>query len=122
MRKMTILAATIGTLFATSQVDARGYHHHAGGPVVSCFPPQLRAAISQLQSRIGPIQITSGYRLSRHSFHGKCMAVDFRPLYVSRGTAVAAMRSIPGVGGIGTYHGKGILHMDIRPYRISWYY
>jgi hypothetical protein len=83
-----------------------------------CFPEELVDLITELTERIGPIEITSGQRHGRgRSLHNHCKAVDFRPLNVTNQQALAEMRRLPGVGGIGSYRRNDILHMDIGPRR-----
>jgi uncharacterized protein YcbK (DUF882 family) len=87
----------------------------------SCFPQKLKKQIKKLIDVIGPIEITSGHRpRAGNSLHAKCLAVDFRPLMVSNKKALEVMRSMPGVGGIGSYRRSDILHMDIGSRR-EWY-
>ncbi|MBX5103809.1 DUF882 domain-containing protein [Rhizobium lentis] len=85
-----------------------------------CFPARLRAILSHIAAKTGrrPI-ITSGLRPHprRHgSLHGKCLAADIRVPGLSERTIVAAARSAPGIGGIGTYC-NGIVHVDVGPSR-----
>ncbi|WP_064693566.1 YcbK family protein [Rhizobium aegyptiacum] len=81
-----------------------------------CFPARLRAVLSHIAAKTGrrPM-ITSGHRPHprRHgSLHGKCLAADIRIPGLSERTIVAAARSAPGIGGIGTYC-NGIVHVDV---------
>lgn len=87
---------------------------------VRCLTKEMKSIIRKLTSKIGPIQITSGYRKSKKSQHGRCNAIDFRPLRVSFKTAIRVARSMPEVGGIGTYGGKSIIHIDARKGRMTW--
>jgi uncharacterized protein YcbK (DUF882 family) len=87
---------------------------------VRCLTKEMKGIIRRLTSKIGPIQITSGYRKSNRSQHGRCNAIDFRPLRVSLRTAIKVARSMPEVGGIGTYGGKSIIHIDARKGRMTW--
>ncbi|NEJ69233.1 DUF882 domain-containing protein [Rhizobium phaseoli] len=85
-----------------------------------CFPERLRAVLSHIAVKTGrrPM-ITSGLRPhpSRHgSLHGKCLAADIRMPGLSERTIIAAARSAPGIGGIGTYC-NGIVHVDVGPQR-----
>ncbi|MBB4288166.1 uncharacterized protein YcbK (DUF882 family) [Rhizobium leguminosarum] len=85
-----------------------------------CFPARLRAVLSHIAAKTGrrPV-ITSGHRLHprRHgSLHGKCLAADIRMPGLSERTIIAAARSAPGIGGIGTYC-NGIVHVDVGPRR-----
>jgi hypothetical protein len=89
----------------------------------SCFPARLRAILAHIARSTGhrPI-ITSGHRHGgrRHSYHHNCMAADIRVPGVSYRRIVAAARSAPGLGGLGTYC-SGIVHVDIGPRR-RWYH
>ncbi|MBX5184633.1 DUF882 domain-containing protein [Rhizobium sp. NZLR5] len=85
-----------------------------------CFPERLRAVLSHIAAKTGrrPM-ITSGLRPhpSRHgSLHGKCLAADIRMPGLSERVIIAAARSAPGIGGIGTYC-NGIVHVDVGPQR-----
>ncbi|MBB4483188.1 YcbK family protein [Rhizobium etli] len=85
-----------------------------------CFPTRLRAILSHIAAKTGrrPI-VTSGHRPHprRHgSLHGKCLAADIRVPGISERTIIAAARSAPGIGGIGTYC-NGIVHVDVGPQR-----
>jgi hypothetical protein len=85
-----------------------------------CFPERLRAVLSHIAAKTGrrPI-ITSGHRPHprRHgSMHGKCLAADIRVPGLSERTIIAAARSAPGIGGIGSYC-NGIVHVDVGPQR-----
>ncbi|MBX4865976.1 MULTISPECIES: YcbK family protein [Rhizobium] len=86
----------------------------------SCFPIRLRAILSHIAVKTGrrPI-VTSGHRPHprRHgSLHGKCLAADIRVPGLPERTIIAAARSAPGIGGIGSYC-NGIIHVDIGPQR-----
>ncbi|WP_112541812.1 MULTISPECIES: DUF882 domain-containing protein [unclassified Rhizobium] len=86
----------------------------------SCFPERLRAVLSYIAAKTGrrPM-ITSGFRPHprRHgSMHGKCLAADIRIPGVPERTIIAAAKSAPGIGGIGTYC-NGIVHVDVGPQR-----
>ncbi|MBB3132679.1 uncharacterized protein YcbK (DUF882 family) [Rhizobium pisi] len=85
-----------------------------------CFPPRLRAILSHIAAKTGrrPI-VTSGHRPhpSRHgSLHGKCLAADIRMPGLSERAIIAAAKSAPGIGGIGSYC-NGIVHVDVGPQR-----
>lgn len=89
---------------------------------LGCLQPRARAMISHLTARIGPIQITStcGGRHVHNSQHYRGNAIDFRPRSASVGAALAALRSMPEVGGIGSYPG-GLIHADVGTREASWY-
>jgi hypothetical protein len=79
-----------------------------------CFQPKMWNVLNRVAERIGPLEITSGCdgRHSRNSFHYRGMAVDFRPMRVSQGAAMAALRADPEVGGA-IAEGRGLVHADI---------
>nr|WP_298100543.1 DUF882 domain-containing protein [uncultured Shinella sp.] len=88
-----------------------------------CFPGKLRAVLSHIARHVGrrPL-VTSGHRSNgrRGSYHRKCLAADIRVPGVSVKSIVAAARSAPFIGGIGTYC-NGIVHVDVGPQR-RWHY
>ena len=88
-----------------------------------CFPGKLRAVLAHIARRVGrrPL-VTSGHRSGgrRGSYHRKCLAADIRVPGVSVKRIVAAARSAPAIGGIGTYC-NGIVHVDVGPKR-RWRY
>lgn len=89
---------------------------------LGCLRPRARAMVSQITHRIGAIEVTStcGGRHARGSMHYRGLAIDFRPKAVSVRTAIASLRSMAIVGGIGTYRG-GLIHADARPERTVWH-
>lgn len=89
---------------------------------LGCLQPRARAMVAHLTARIGPIQITStcGGRHAHNSQHYRGNAIDFRPQRVSVGAALAALRGMPEVGGIGAYPG-GLIHADVGAREASWY-
>ena len=99
------------------------YAPQTGSVKSSCFPARLRAILAHIAQQTGhrPI-ITSGHRFGgrRHSMHHNCMAADIRVPGVSYRSIVAAERSAPGLGGLGSYC-NGIVHVDIGPRR-RWFY
>src|SRR5688500_18988596 len=81
---------------------------------VSCLRPEMWNVLHKVVARIGRIEITSACdgRHARRSFHYVGKAVDFRPMQVSSRTAHSVLRTMPEIGGIGTYT-TGFLHADI---------
>jgi hypothetical protein len=79
--------------------------------------------LHKISARVGRLEITSGCdgKHARYSYHYSGQAVDFRPMQASPRAALAVLRSLPEVGGIGTYS-NGLLHADIRPYKIAWHH
>ena len=84
-----------------------------------CFPHRLNLVLSHIARKTGrrPV-VTSGHRHGgrRGSQHRTCMAADIRVPGVSVSRIVAAARTAPGIGGIGTYC-NGIVHVDVGPKR-----
>lgn len=89
---------------------------------LSCLKSETRAMITDLISKIGPIQITStcGGRHARNSQHYRGKAIDFRPLATSPRKAAAVARSLNNIGGVGTYS-NGIVHADVGELQHAWY-
>jgi hypothetical protein len=90
---------------------------------VSCLKPGVWSILHKVAAQVGRIEVTSGCdgRHARRSYHYSGQAVDFRPMQASPRAALAVLRSMPEVGGIGTYS-NGLLHADIRTYRIAWHH
>ena len=126
------------SLFAGETMAGRSHKHHTRsekGAVAKiyatqtsrvrhrCFPGKLRAVLAHIARRVGrrPL-VTSGHRSGgrRASYHRKCLAADIRVPGVSVKRIVAAARSAPAIGGVGTYC-NGIVHVDVGPRR-SWHY
>jgi hypothetical protein len=126
------------SLFATETMAGRSHKHisrHDKGSVAKiytiqtsrvrhrCFPGKLRAVLQHIARQVGrrPL-VTSGHRSNgrRGSYHRKCLAADIRIPGISVKRIVAAARSAPAIGGIGTYC-NGIVHVDVGPKR-RWHY
>jgi hypothetical protein len=90
---------------------------------VSCLKPGAWDMLHKIAARIGRLEITSvcDGKHVRNSYHYKGQAVDFRPMDTTVRAAVAVLRNMPEVGGIGTYS-NGLLHADTRAYRVSWHH
>lgn len=90
---------------------------------VECFPKELRAVLGQIHARFGvkPV-VTSGHRpRAGRSQHAHCKAADIRVPGVSPSAVARYARTIKGIGGVGTYRNKGIVHVDVGPRR-DWRY
>ena len=96
-----------------------------------CFPPRLCAVLHKVQRRYGvkPI-VSSGYRSAsknrrvggaRKSYHVKCLAADIKVPGVSKYALARYLKSVSGVGGVGTYACKSFIHVDVGPKR-SWHW
>jgi uncharacterized protein YcbK (DUF882 family) len=89
----------------------------------SCLRPSLVAIIRSASNHFGSqAVITSGYRRSRSSYHGKCMAADVQIAGVSPGALARYFRSHPSVGGVGTYGHTRSVHVDVAPRVYTWYH
>ncbi|MDB5550264.1 MAG: hypothetical protein JWL86_248 [Rhizobium sp.] len=88
-----------------------------------CFPEQLNMVLAHIARKTGgrPI-VTSGHRHGgrRGSYHRKCEAADIRVPGVSVSRIIAAAKTAPNIGGIGTYC-NGLVHVDVGPKR-RWRY
>lgn len=89
---------------------------------VNCLKPGVWDMLHKVTARIGRLEITSACdgKHARHSYHYLGQAVDFRPMQASVGAALAVLRGMSDVGGIGTYS-NGLLHADIRSQRVAWH-
>lgn len=88
-----------------------------------CFPRRLQAALADMHRKFGraPV-VTSGFRPhSGGSQHAHCKAADIRIPGVAPSRVAAYARTIPGIGGVGTYRRTGIVHVDVGPRR-DWRY
>ena len=108
-----------------------GYAAANRGVSTSCFPKRLRSLLKKVSAHYGrKLIITSGYRSHRHnrriggarrSQHLHCNAADFRVPGVSKYALARYLKSLPGRGGVGTYAGNGIVHLDVGPRR-AWHW
>lgn len=93
--------------------------------VTSCFPASLRAVLDDISGHFGgkPVIVTSGHRHGgrRGSFHRKCMAADIQIDGVSPSAIARYARSLPSVGGVGTYGHTRSIHVDVGGRVYSWY-
>ena len=126
------------SLFATETMAGRGQKHaprNDKGTVAKiytvqtprvrhrCFPGKLKAVLSHIARQVGRRpHVTSGHRSNgrRGSYHRKCLAADIRIPGISVKRIIAAARSAPAIGGIGTYC-NGIVHVDVGPKR-RWHH
>jgi hypothetical protein len=116
LKKYIVILAM--TLLAS---QARAAEHRCSGSFcfqpqasTACLKPQVWGILHRLASNIGRLEITAGCngRHARHSFHYRGMAVDFRPMQSSQGSAMAVLRADPAVGGV-ISEGRGLVHVDI---------
>ncbi len=96
-----------------------------------CFPQRLRRLMDQVERHYGKkLVLTSGYRSPRHnrringakrSQHMHCKAVDFQIRGVNKYSLARYVKTLPSVGGVGSYCGSSSIHMDVGPKR-SWHW
>lgn len=89
--------------------------------------PRLRVVLAQISAHYGkPVQVTSGCRSARgnraaggrkRSLHLSCMAADIRVAGVGEGQLLRYIKGLSAVGGVGTYCGNSIVHIDVGPKR-----
>jgi len=106
----------------TRRTSRRGNHN---------LHPRLIRLLATIKRHYGRVPIvSSGCRSHRHnrrvggarrSMHLRCMAADFRVAGVSKAKLRRYVSSLPGRGGVGTYCGRSIVHLDVGPRR-SWYH
>lgn len=109
-------------------VAYRAAHNYVN---TSCFPSRLRSVLSKVRARYGATAIvSSGYRSKRHnrrvggarrSMHMQCKAADIRVPGVSKYQLARYLKTIPSVGGVGTYGCNGSVHVDVGPKR-QWHW
>lgn len=89
---------------------------------VSCLKPGVWDVLRKVAAQVGRLEITSGCdgKHAPRSHHYTGNAVDFRPMQASPRAALAVLRSLPEVGGIGTYS-NGLLHADIAARKFAWH-
>ncbi|MEP3233678.1 MAG: D-Ala-D-Ala carboxypeptidase family metallohydrolase [Hyphomicrobiales bacterium] len=97
----------------------------------SCFPTRLRNVLNKVRARYGTTAIvSSGFRSKRHnrrvggarrSMHVQCKAADIRVPGVNKYKLARFLKTIPSVGGVGTYGCNGSVHVDVGPKR-QWHW
>ncbi len=108
-----------------------GYKAANRGVSTSCFPKRLRKLLKKVSAHYGrKLHITSGYRSHRHnrriggarrSQHLHCTAADFYVPGVNKYALARYLKRLPGRGGVGTYGGNRIVHLDVGPRR-TWHW
>lgn len=114
----------------TKNFNEKEFACHCCGEVT--VNPRLAAALQELRELLNkPIILNCGYRCIKHnaeigsdytSQHVKGTAADIRvdgftPEQLAKeADKVIAFKN----GGIGIYHDKGFVHVDVRPYRARW--
>lgn len=126
---LTGCATSPRNLYAQYKTDFGMYVQHSEVSTF-CFAPQLRFAISALESKLGrKAVVSSGYRSPWHnsdvggadgSYHTKCMAADIFFPGISKSQVIAAAYRERLVGGLGCYPGRNFIHIDVRSRPRGW--
>lgn len=90
----------------------------------ACLKPELIDLLKKIEAKYHQkVVITSGYRDRgrQGSLHRTCAAADIEVPGVSAAALAAFARSIPGIGGVGTYCHASMIHVDIGTPR-DWKY
>ncbi len=92
--------------------------------------PRLSRLLVAVRRHYGkPIVVSSGCRSykrnrrvggAKRSLHLSCKAADFKVVGVSKASLRRYVSKLAGRGGVGTYCGRSIVHLDVGPVR-SWY-
>ncbi len=95
-----------------------------GSVETACLKPELVEILRKIEGRYHQkVVITSGFRDRgrQGSLHRTCAAADIEVPGVSAATLAAYARSIPDIGGVGTYCHPNMIHVDIGTPR-DWKY
>ena len=93
---------------------------HVNNVVYVDYLQEARVDMLRAHGR-GPRALADGLVVVRHEVtYLKPLIFDFRPVSVSPSKAVAVLRSMPGVGGTGSYP-NGIVHADVGELRHTWF-
>ena len=108
-----------------------GYAAANRGVSTSCFPARLKKLLKKVSAHYGKkLRITSGYRSHKHnrriggarrSQHLHCTAADFYIPGVNKYALARYLKGLTGRGGVGTYRGNRIVHLDVGPRR-TWHW
>lgn len=84
---------------------------------MDCLPAGLRRIVDETARRFGPVEVvstthlhTGNHNAGRAKIHADCKAVDIRT-QASPAEVVAFVRTLPGLGGVGSYK-NGVIHLD----------
>jgi hypothetical protein len=90
----------------------------------ACLKPELIDLLRRVEAKYRQkVIITSGYRSRGRdgSLHRTCAAADIEIPGVSADSLAAFARTLPGVGGVGTYCHSSLIHVDVGTPR-DWKY
>lgn len=100
------------------------YVLQTGSVETACLKPDLVDVLRRIEGHYHQkVVITSGFRDRgrQGSLHRQCAAVDIQLNGVGAADLAAFARSIPGIGGVGTYCHPNMIHVDIGTPR-DWKY
>lgn len=111
---LATLLLAFATLFAVQPT--------AQASSTSCLPGSVKAKLTQIRAKFGPVSIVSTHRpgariagSGKRSYHASCRAVDFHPPRGKYRQVVAWLKSNHS-GGVGTYScGMHHVHIDNGP-------
>lgn len=114
--RLTVVAALVAAGLGLVQ----GAPAQAAG--TGCLPGALKAKLSQIRQKFGPVSIVSTHRpgariagSGKRSYHASCRAVDFHPPKGKYRQVVAWLKANHS-GGVGTYScGMNHVHIDNGP-------
>ena len=115
----------------TSKTTKRGFKLAHSRVQTACLKPELVTLLRKVEKHFGkPVIITSGYRSksynrrvrgARNSQHMYCKAADIRVSGVSKQALARYARTLPGIGGVGTYCRSSFVHLDVGKRR-NWHW
>jgi hypothetical protein len=100
------------------------YVLQTGSVETACLKPELVDILRKVERHYGQkVVITSGYRDRgrQGSLHRQCAAADIEVPGISAASLASFARTIPGIGGVGTYCHSLMIHVDIGTPR-DWKY
>ncbi|OQP88067.1 hypothetical protein BTR14_00885 [Rhizobium rhizosphaerae] len=113
---------TQASLPGLARLAARGFWLEQPQVDSSCFRPDLKAILKSVETRFGrKVLVTSGHRTPVHnarvggapkSRHLTCEAADIQVAGVDKLQLAGYLRSLPNVGGVGTYCHTQSVHVD----------
>jgi uncharacterized protein YcbK (DUF882 family) len=123
MRQVSVLGLFVSAFLLMPLMSAESEAKQAG------LNWKLKVVLGRISAHYGkPVIITSGCRSRsknravggrKGSYHLRCMAADIRVAGVSEGHLLRTVKRMSAVGGVGTYCGNSIVHVDVGPKR-AW--
>jgi hypothetical protein len=122
LRVILMLGLIIIPISADARDYCKGNFCYQKKAVVACLKPGVWNVLNKIAARVGRLEITSGCdgKHAPNSFHYSGRAVDFRAMHASQKAVVAVLRTLPEVGGIGTYS-RSLVHADIGARKAAWH-